>query len=201
MVAAREHLPKLTPEEYFAWEEQQEVKHEYFDGEVFAMTGGIPDHSKITVKLTTLIDTHLENSHCQVFNSDARVKIENTSKFVYPDASVTCDDRDQDAKQFISHPCLIIEVLSPSTVRAASAFAEAYDRGNKFELYRRSTSLREYALVSVDAMAIDLHRKNDRDRWELVFFRAGDTVELESINLTFPIERIYRGINFSDVPN
>jgi Uma2 family endonuclease len=188
MVAAREQLPKLTPEEYFAWEEQQEVKHEYFDGEVYAMTGGVPNHSRIAVKLTTLIDTHLDDSDCQVFNSDARIKVENANKYVYPDLSVSCDERDRGAEQFISYPCLIVEVLSPST--------EAYDRGNKFELYRRSSTLREYALVSVDKIAVDLYRKDDLDHWQVIYYRDGDTVELESINLSFPIERIYRGIEF-----
>ncbi len=186
MIAAREQLPKLTPEEYFAWEEQQEVKHEYFDGEVFAMTGGVPNHSRIAVKLTTLIDTHLDDGGCQVFNSDARIKVENANKFVYPDLSVSCDERDRGAEKFISYPCLIIEVLSPST--------EAYDRGNKFELYRRSSTLQEYALVSADKTAIDLYRKDDLNRWQAIYYRDGDIVELKSIDLTFPVERIYRGI-------
>jgi Uma2 family endonuclease len=192
MVAAREHLPKLTPEEYFAWEERQEVKHEYFDGEVFAMTGGTQNHGRIAVRLVSLIDNHLDDGNCAAFNSDVRVKIQDSEKYVYPDVSVTCDERDRQTPQYVSHPCLIVEVLSPST--------EAYDRGNKFELYRRSPSLREYALVSADAVAIDLHRKNERDRWELIYFRAGDTVELETIGLTFPIEQIYRGIKFPDAP-
>ena len=186
MVAAREHGPKLTPEEYFVWEEQQEVKHEYFDGEVFAMSGGVPNHSKIAVNLTILLGNHLEDSGCQLFNSDARIKLQESEKYTYPDLSVTCDERDQNTPQYITYPCLIVEVLSPST--------EAYDRGDKFELYRKSSSLREYALVSVDKIAIDLHRKDDLNRWQSIYFRAGDTVELESINLTFPIERVYRGI-------
>ncbi len=196
MVAAREQLPQLTPEEYFAWEEQQEVKHEYFDGEVYAMSGGTQNHSRVGGRLFSLVDLHLDNSECVVLTSDARVKIQESEKYVYPDVSVTCDERDRETPQFITHPCLIVEVLSPSTVRAASAFAEAYDRGNKFELYRRSTSLREYALVSADKIAIDLHRKDDLNRWQSIYFRAGDTVELESISLTFPIERVYRGIEF-----
>jgi Uma2 family endonuclease len=83
---------------------------------------------------------------------------------------------------------LIVEVLSPST--------EAYDRGNKFELYRRSSTLREYALVSVDKIAVDLYRKDNLNRWQAIYYRGGDTVELESIDLTFPIERVYRGIEF-----
>jgi Uma2 family endonuclease len=179
MVAAREHLPKLTPEEYFAWEEQQEVKHEYFEGEVYAMSGGTQNHSRVGGRLFSLIDLHLDNRECVVLTSDARVKIQESEKYVYPDVSVTCDERDRETPQFITHPC-----------------TEAYDRGDKFELYRRSTSLREYALVSADKIAIDLHRKDDLNRWQSIYFRAGDTVELESINLTFPIERVYRGIEF-----
>jgi Uma2 family endonuclease len=196
MVAAREQLPKLTPEEYFAWEEQQEIKHEYFDGEVFAMSGGTQNHARIGGRLFSLIDLHLDDSGCVALTSDARVKIQESEKYVYPDVSVSCDERDRETPQFITHPCLIVEVLSPSTVRAASAFAEAYDRGDKFELYRRSSSLREYALVSADKIAIDLHRKDDLNRWQSIYYRAGDTVELETIGLTFPVERVYRGIEF-----
>ena len=188
MIATREHFPSFTPAEYFAWEEQQEVKHEYIDGEVYAMTGGSLNHSQITSKFTQLLENHLENSGCRVLNSDARVKIEKSSKYVYPDASVTCDERDRDADQFVSHPCLIIEVLSPST--------EAYNRGKKFKLYQRSTSLIDYVLVNADEIEIEVFRKNDRQKWEVTNYVAGDVVELESINLTFPIEQIYRGIKF-----
>lgn len=188
MVAAQESYPRFTPEEYFGWEEQQEVKHEYFDGEVYAMSGGSPNHSEIAVNLTTLLRNHLDDSDCRVLNSDARIKIQASEKYVYPDASVTCDERDRDKPQFISHPCLILEVLSPST--------EAYDRGNKFELYRRSDSLREYVLVSADKIAIDLHRRDDNGEWKSIYYRSNDTVELGSIGLTFPVEKVYRGISF-----
>jgi Uma2 family endonuclease len=203
MVAAREHLPRLTPEEYFAWEEQQEVKHEYFDGEVFAMTGGTVNHGRIGGKIFSLIDDHLiESDRCIALNSDVKIKIQSSEKYVYPDASATCDERDRQTTQFISHPSLIIEVLSPTTVRAASAFAEAYDsstktlceRGKKFKLYQRSIALMEYVLVSAEEIEIEVFRKNDRGKWEVTNYVAGDVVELESINLTFPIERVYRGI-------
>lgn len=188
MVAARESLPKLTPEEYFAWEEQQEIKHEYFDGEVFAMTGGDLNHSQIASKFAQLLENHLETSGCRAFNSDAKVKIETANKYVYPDASVTCDERDRDAKKFVSYPCLIIEVLSPST--------EAYNRGKKFRLYQQSTSLIDYVLVDAEEVRIEVFHKNDRQKWEVTNYVAGDIVELESIELTFPIERVYRGIEF-----
>jgi Uma2 family endonuclease len=204
MVAAQEQLPRLTPQEYFAWEEQQGIKHEYFDGEVFAMSGGTTDHSRIATNITTLIDNHLGDGDCQIFNSDARIKIQASEKadarravarrmeahqaYVYPDASVTCDERDRQTPQFNSYPCTIVEVLSPST--------EAYDRGKKFKLYQRSTSLVEYVLVSAEEIEIEVFRKNERGKWEVTNYVAGDMVELESIGLTFAIERVYRGIEF-----
>jgi Uma2 family endonuclease len=188
MIAAKEQLPRFTPEEYFAWEEQQEEKHEYFDGEVYAMSGGTLNHSRIAVNVITMLDNHLVDGGCQVLNSDARIKIHRSEKYVYPDVSVTCDDRDRDTTQYITHPCLIVEVLSPST--------EAYDRGKKFKLYRQSPSLIDYILVNADEIEIDVFHKNDRARWEEISYVAGDLVELESVNLTFQIDRVYRGIKF-----
>ncbi|AFY92888.1 Uma2 family endonuclease [Chamaesiphon minutus] len=190
MVAAKEHSPRFTPEEYFAWEQQQEVKHEYFDGEVFAMSGGTQNHGRIAVRLVSLLDNHLDDGNCAVLNSDVRVKIQAAEKYVYPDASVTCDERDRDTPQYVAYPRLIIEVLSPST--------EAYDRGKKFKLYQRSTSLIEYVLVSVEEIEIEVFRKNERGKWEVTNYAAGDNVELESIDLTFAIDRVYRGISFNN---
>jgi Uma2 family endonuclease len=192
MIATKENFPRFTPEEYFAWEEQQEEKHEYFDGEIYAMSGGTLNHSEIAGNFNRLLGNHLEDSDCRVLNSDARIKIQRSEKYVYPDASVTCDERDRQTTQYITHPCLIVEVLSPST--------EAYDRGKKFKLYRQSASLIDYVLVNADEIEIDVFRKNDRGRWEQISYVTGDRVELESITLTFPIDRIYRGIKFdSDI--
>jgi Uma2 family endonuclease len=189
MVAASTHLPRLTPQEYFAWEEQQEIKHEYFDGEVFAMSGGTVNHGRIGGRIFSLINDRLsESGKCIALNSDVKIKIQASEKYVYPDASATCDERDRQTTQFISHPALIVEVLSPST--------EAYDRGKKFKLYQRSTSLIEYVLVSAEEIEIEVFRKNDRGKWEVTNYVAGDMVELESIGLTFEIERVYRGIEF-----
>lgn len=93
--------------------------------------------------------------------------------------------------QFISHPCLIVEVLSPST--------EAYDRGDKFKQYRRLDSLQEYILVSTSEIALDVYRRNERGRWELISYGPGDLVELESVKLSFPIEQVFEHINFNVV--
>jgi Uma2 family endonuclease len=189
MIALKEDFPHFTPAEYLAWEEQQEFRHEFVDGNIYAMTGGTINHSAIAVNLIATLKNHLRGSGCQVLNSDAKVQTIESNSYCYPDVSVTCDARDRHADRFISHPCLIIEVLSPST--------EAYDRGDKFRLYRRSPDLQEYVLVSTHEICLDVYQRNERSRWELMSYGAGDCVELKSINLTFPIAQIYEDIVFS----
>lgn len=191
MIAVPSHSPKLTPTEYFAWEEQQLCRHEYINGEVYAVSGGIRNHSRIALKFGALLDNHLSNRSCEVFNSDCRVKIVETNDYIYPDVSVSCDHRDKTTTQYITYPCLIVEVLSDST--------EAYDRGNKFFRYRQNPQLQDYVLVSSQEIAIDLYRKTSDGRWEIINCRAGDIVELQSVDLRFPIEQPYRGIDFSEV--
>jgi Uma2 family endonuclease len=186
MIAAKENFPRFTPEEYFAWEEKQLEKYEYIDGEVYAMSGGSVNHGRIAIKLTTIFDTHLNNSGCITGNSDIKVNIVATTNYTYPDASVTCDDRDKTTTQYITYPCLIVEVLSDST--------ESYDRGGKFRLYRSNPILQDYLLVSSARIEMDLYHKNDNGDWVIINYQAGDTVELKSINLSFLIEQVYRGL-------
>ncbi|EKU96518.1 hypothetical protein Lepto7375DRAFT_0524 [Leptolyngbya sp. PCC 7375] len=191
MVAAKEQFPKLTPEDYFAWEETQTMRHEYLDGEVYAMSGGTINHSDISGNILALLKTHMRGSGCKVLNSDARVNIYETTNYVYPDLSVTCDERDKTTTQYITYPCLVVEVLSPTT--------EAYDRGNKFKMYRRNPGLQEYVLVDSETIAIEIFRRTEQDTWQILNYQAGDVVELTSVNLTFPIEAIYEDIVFEAV--
>jgi len=191
MVAAYENPPqKFTPEEYLAWEEKQQIKHEYLNGQVYAMSGGTVNHGRLAANFIILLGNHLRGTGCRVQTSDVKVEIQKSREFIYPDVSVTCDDRDKTATKFISYPNLIVEVLSPST--------EGYDRGGKFNLYRRSESLQDYVLVSTDKIGIDLYSKSDRGRWEIINYESGTSVELQSINLTFAIEQIYDGIIFEN---
>ncbi len=193
MVALQEHFPRFTPAEYLAWEEQQEFRHEYVDGEVYAMTGGTLNHSEIAGNFTSILKNHLQGSGCRVLNSDAKVQILESNSYLYPDVSVTCDERDRRATKFISYPCLIVEVLSPTT--------EAYDRGDKFALYRRSTTLQDYVLVGTQAMRVDLYQRNERGRWEILSYDAGDVIELPSVNLSVPVAQIYEDIIFDVHPS
>ncbi|WP_373541830.1 Uma2 family endonuclease [Chamaesiphon sp.] len=188
MVVVKDNFQKLTPEEYFAWEEQQLERHEYMDGEVYAMSGGTINHGDIAGNFLSLLKSHMRGRGCKTLNSDCRVSIVGSTKYVYPDISVTCDDRDKTTTQYVAYPCLIIEVLSPST--------EAYDRGNKFKMYRRNPSLQEYVLVSVDVMEVELFRRGDGDNWQIINYQVGDPIELKSINLSIPIEQIYEDITF-----
>jgi len=186
MIATKDNAPRFTPDEYFAWEATQLEKHEYIDGEVYAMSGGSVNHGRIAIRFTALFDAHLDGSGCITGNSDIKVNIVETQNYTYPDASVTCDDRDKTTTQYITYPCLIIEVLSDST--------EAYDRGSKFRMYRHNPVLQDYLLVSSTQVEIDLYHKNDAGDWIIINYQAGDTIELKSINLRFPIEQVYRGL-------
>ena len=187
MIAAKDNNPHLTPEEYFAWEEQQLEKHEYINSQVYAMSGGSINHGRIAIRFTVMFDSHLENTGCITGNSDIKVKIVGTNKYTYPDVSVTCDERDKISTQYITYPCLIVEVLSKST--------EAYDRGGKFRMYQNNPALIDYLLVSSTSMEIDIYHKNDAGDWLIINYKPGDTIQLKSINLNFPLEQIYRGLN------
>jgi Uma2 family endonuclease len=182
--------PNLTPQEYFEWEAQQRDRHEYFDGEVYAMAGGSMAHADIALNIAGTIKQHLAG-RCKVRNSDAKVGITENGPFTYPDVSVSCDDRDRTAQQFIQSPCLIIEVLSPST--------EAYDRGGKFKLYRRLASLQEYVLVGSEAQSIEVFRRNPSGSWEFTAYGEGDEVTLSSIDLRVSIDGFYEDVVLAEV--
>ena len=184
MIETKANFPQLTTEEYFIWEEKQLEKHEYIDGEVYAMSGGSVNHGRIAIKFITIFDTHLENSGCIIGNSDIKINILKTNNYTYPDVSVTCDDRDKNTPNYFTYPCLIVEVLSVST--------EAYDRGGKFRMYRNNLILQDYLLVSSTSIEMDLYHQKNNGEWVIINYQAGYTVELKSINFSFAIEQVYR---------
>ncbi|MDX2212732.1 MAG: Uma2 family endonuclease [Oculatellaceae cyanobacterium bins.114] len=179
-------LRRLTPQEYFEWEAQQELRYEYFDGEVFAMTGGSLPHGRIGLNVSSLLKSHVRGKGCIVLNSDCKVGISEKGPFTYPDASVSCDQRDRTAEDFIRFPCLIVEVLSPGT--------EAYDRGGKFALYRRLESLQEYVLVGSETKIVEVFRRNQQGTWVFVPYGESDEIELTSVGLTIPMAAIYEDV-------
>jgi Uma2 family endonuclease len=181
MVSAQVHH-RLTPQDYFEWEAQQALRYEYFDGEVFAVAGGSLPHADIALNVANLFKAQLQG-RCKVRNSDAKVGITEDGPFVYPDVSVSCDERDRTAQKFSRYPCLIVEVVSPGT--------EAYDRGGKFTLYRRLDSLKEYVLVGSEAKTVEVFRRNSDGSWAFIPYGLGEIIELASLGIMVPMESIY----------
>lgn len=179
----------MSPQEYLEWEEREEFKYEYINGEVFAMTGGTIPHNDIAVNLTTALKNHLRGTSCKVSMADAKVGVSEKGPFHYPDVMVSCDERDRQAIKFIQYPCLIVEVLSPST--------EGYDRGGKFTHYRRIQTLREYVLIDGEKIGVECFRLNERGLWELHPYEDGDEVYLTSVDFRFPISLVYEDVEFS----
>lgn len=179
----------MTPEEYLTWEAQQSVRHEYFNGEVYAMTGGTLPHNTIAINLTTLLKQPVRSRGCQIFMADVKVRIgEVGNPYFYPDVAVTCHPADKQSSQYLQYPCLIVEVLSPST--------EAFDRGEKFSQYRRLASLQEYVLISSVKQSVEIFRLNDRQKWELTPHREGEIIQFSSIEVECPIELLYEAVEF-----
>ncbi len=152
---------KFGAQDFLAWEVGQEVRHEYLNGEVFAMSGGTMEHNTATLATGATLRQHLKGSPCRAFVADMKVDVQASNAFFYPDVVVTCAGNDlADPKALtVAEPRLIVEVLSPSTA--------AYDRGAKFGHYRQLPSLQEYALVDTDTQTVEVFRRNEAGRWEL----------------------------------
>lgn len=164
------------------------VRYEYLDGELRMLAGGSPDHAIIIANLTAIIKGPLKGSQCRVYNSDVQLKL-SEKRYVYPDITVSCDQRDRNQKDAIHYPRVVIEVLSPTT--------EAIDRGRKAAYYRASSTIQEYMMVDTGDMLVEVHRRED-ERWTINTFEAGDIVTLESLNIQFAIEEAYEGTSLID---
>ena len=154
-------IPYMSEEEYLEFERNSEIKHEYFDGEIFAMSGASEAHNLIVANVIITLGNQLKKKPCRLYPSDMRLKIERTKLYTYPDVMVVCGDRKfgDKEKDMLLNPDVIIEVLSDST--------ENYDRGKKFEHYRRIASLKEYVLISQNIPKIERFLKTDHRRWIL----------------------------------
>lgn len=164
---------------YLAWEAEQPARNEFMAGEVFAMVGVRQAHNVATLNLASHLRSELKGSPCRVFVESVKARIEAADCFFYPDVVVTCDARDRATPEYLSHPLLVVEVLSDSTA--------AFDRGNKFAAYRKLESLQEYVLVDLAARRIELFRRNAEGHWVLYEYNAGDTIEFASLSLRVPV--------------
>jgi Uma2 family endonuclease len=184
MMPARKQT--MTYAEYLALEEKAVERHEFLNGEVFAMGGGTIEHAGLIAAVSIALGKALGALPCRVFSSDLRIRVRATGLTTYPDVSVVCGkaEADYEDPHAIVNPTLVVEVLSDST--------EAYDRGEKAAHYRHLPSLREYVLVSQHRPRIEVHRRNDAGRWELYEYESGSRVELASVGCSIDVDEVYR---------
>ena len=150
-------LEKLSPQAYLERERLSAIKHEYTQGEVFAMTGASPEHNLIVMNIGASLHGQLKQRPCRVYSSDQRLQL--NDGYVYPDITVVCGKPEFVDGDNLRNPTLIVEVLSPSTAD--------YDLGGKFARYRLLNSLRNYLVVAQDRMALMLYSRQDDHRWLL----------------------------------
>lgn len=185
--------PFFDAQAYLAWEAEQSTKHEYHDGEVFAMAGASDAHVTVAGNVYMALRNHLRGSPCSVFISDMKLRVEEDNAFFYPDVFVTCAESDRGQSHSKSAPVLVVEVLSPAT--------SAYDRGAKFAAYRKLPTLREYALIDPERLSLDLFRREgDSKRWVLYPIEAGGHVEWASVGLQVPLEALYEDVPITTGP-
>jgi Uma2 family endonuclease len=178
----------MTAEEYLEWESKQEIRHEYVDGEIVAMTGGTIPHNDIALNFYTVLRPHLRQRGCRVNVSDVKVQANQNNRYFYPDLVVTCDREDLKSRNFIQHPKVIIEVLSPGTAN--------YDRTKKLKYYRQIPSLQEYVLVDSEEISVEVYQRGEGKMWHYYEYEDGDTIALLSIEFKCAIDLLYEGIIF-----
>ena len=161
--------------DYLTWEASQTERHEYIDGEVFAMVSAEDRHVTVAMNLAFAVRQHLTGSPCRTYMSDMKLNVASANQYFYPDVMVTCSATGQTNPLIKSEPRLILEVLSPSTA--------AYDRGLQFGYYRAIASLQEYVLIDLDTRITDCYRKGADGLWVLHPFRKGELVKLASVDL------------------
>lgn len=178
----------VSPEDYLEGEKVSPIKHEYRQGNIYAMAGASKAHVIIMGNVFALLRSHLRGSGCIPYIADTKVRIEVANTYYYPDVVVSCDERDRTYpdEDFIRYPKLIVEVLSPTTA--------AFDRGEKFADYRTIETLQEYVLISQERVSVECFSRNADGLWVLYPYAAGEEVRLRSVDLQCAIAAIYEDV-------
>jgi Uma2 family endonuclease len=176
---------KLTLDEFIAWENTQAERHEFQRGEVFAMVGARRSHGTVVGNLMRELGQRLKGSPCRAFSESMKVQVADDS-IVYPDLFVTCDRDDLRTEMIFHAPVLVVEVLSPGT--------QAHDRGRKFALYRRLSSLREYLLIDPDSRDVQAFRRTADGQWVLHDMTDAEMLVLPCIDVELPMAEVFDGV-------
>ncbi len=188
-------IKRYTPQEYYRLERDSEIRHEYYNGEIFAMAGGTNEHSIIVANIIGELHHRLKGKPCGTRDPNMRLKVKATGLRTYPDVSVYCGEVEFDAEDEVTHtatnPTLIVEVLSESR--------EAYDRGFKFENYRKIESLQTYVLIAQDAPLVETFERHGGAWGGYLEVKGLDAVvPLPSIGVDLPMRDIYDRVKFPD---
>jgi Uma2 family endonuclease len=185
-------MPVFTSSEYLSLERQSEIRHEYLDGFVYAMAGESPAHSTICFNLSVVIGTQLRGTSCRGFSPNMKVRAGEAGLYSYPELAVACGEPafEDEHGDVLLNPTVVFEVLSRST--------EAYDRGEKFERYKRVETLRDYVLVSQDQPRLERFSLQPDGTWSKSEVSGLDsTLALDTINCRIPLAEVYERIAFS----
>ena len=177
---------RLSPAQYLEWEMNSPLKHEYVDGEIYAMSGASRRHNLLAANLLRrAANAAAEHAGCQVFGSDMRVQVDARNSYYYPDVSACCDPSDRD-ELYVTSPCLIIEVLSPSTA--------SIDRREKRASYATLPALRDYIIVDQDRLRVELYRRENHGWGGYILNQRDDLVEISCLDLRLALREIYEGV-------
>jgi Uma2 family endonuclease len=189
MSTAPDHR-RMSRDEYLAFERASETKHEFLENEVFAMAGASRRHALIITNLTRRLAEQLDDSKCEVYPNDMRVRVSPTGLYTYPDIVIACDDPKFEDKQVdtLLTPTVLIEVLSDST--------KDYDRGDKWKHYRQIESLQHYLLVAQDAMEIEQYSRQDDGNWLYSDHRPDHEVDIQCIGCRLKWDEVYARVEF-----
>ena len=183
-----QEIQHLSIADYLAFERTANVRHEYVDGELFAMAGASRAHAMIVANLLVALHSHLRGTPCRVMASDIKVRIEAVNRFYYPDLVVSCSDTATEPDDHVeSQPRLIVEVLSTSTA--------AIDRREKRLAYQTLDSLQDIVLVEQTSIGVEVYGRRADGNWTRTDYDPGDVIDLASIDLKLPLGVVYEGID------
>ncbi len=178
----------ISEQDYLEDEKHRDIKHEYFDGEIFAMSGGSRNHHRLSGNVFGEFRNHLKGTPCEAFQSDMKVRADKGNKYFYPDVVVSCTKGDSDS-HFEEFPRLIVEVLSKSTRK--------FDQTLKRLVYQTIPSLEEYVLIEQDRVEIQVFRR--ADNWQSSYYYIDDDITFTSIGLTLPVLELYQRVENDDM--
>ncbi|HQV08276.1 MAG TPA: Uma2 family endonuclease [Thauera sp.] len=178
--------PRFDRQDYFAWEPEQPVKHEYVAGEVFAQAGARQNHVVVALNIAGALRQRLRGTPCRAYIADMQLEVAQADAVFYPDVMVSCHPEDLAAERVLHHPRVIVEVLSDSTA--------AYDRGGKFAAYRMLESLQEYVLIDPEQRSLEIFRRLPSNDWLLATGDSARALVLATLDMEIGFDEVFEDV-------